>query len=422
MHLTGIILLIFNFVRVYAKFRLNVDQKTLSTASSAVNYPSNSLANYQTFSSLKHTGYSVRFVRPTLCDSDLQQYSGYLDLGQDVHYYFWFFESKKEPASKPLTRALARKWALQGGEEHDEHRLQSLQLDTGFEYAFSRPGTGFSYGAKMNIARNSQLFYDAIQLFYEAFPQYSPLPFHLFGESFAGRYIPVYSDYIVKRNKQEVLKIPIESIGIGNGWINPLIQFQYGSTMACDSSYGQLLSQLACDRMKKAYVTCSSLVKKCYEKDSALSCVRADNYCTNNIDGVFSLSKRSYYDVRKEEDVVEPPQDFINLLNQPDMKRKIGAADMLFEECADAPYVAISSTGESARQSSTAFQILLKIAGLFTAQSLRSWNYQNKEVGQIQMTNRLAFVRVYEAGHEVPYYQPEVALAMFDNWVNKKPF
>ncbi|KAG1142528.1 hypothetical protein G6F36_015544 [Rhizopus arrhizus] len=97
-------------------------------------------------------------------------------------------------------------------------------------------GAGFSYGAKMNIARNPQLFYDAIQLFYEAFPQYSQLPFHLFGESFAGRYIPVYSDYIVKRNKQEVLKIPLESIGIGNGWINPLIQFQYGSTMACNSS------------------------------------------------------------------------------------------------------------------------------------------------------------------------------------------
>ncbi len=64
-------------------------------------------------------------------------------------------------------------------------------------------------------------------------------------------------------------------------------------------------------------------MKKCYEKDSALSCVRADNYCTNNIDGVFSLSKRSYYDVRKEEDVVEPPQDFINLLNQPDIKRNL---------------------------------------------------------------------------------------------------
>ncbi|KAG1534403.1 hypothetical protein G6F49_013362 [Rhizopus delemar] len=74
MHFSGIILLFFNLVRVYAKFRLNVDQKTLSTAPSAVNHPSDSLANYQTFTSLKHKDYSVRFVRPTLCDSGLQQF------------------------------------------------------------------------------------------------------------------------------------------------------------------------------------------------------------------------------------------------------------------------------------------------------------------------------------------------------------
>lgn len=77
----------------------------------------------------------------------------------------------------------------------------------------------------MNITDNPRLFYDAVQLFYEAFPQYSTLPFHLFGESFAGRYIPVYADYIVKRNREnEALNIPIESVGIGNGWINPLTQ------------------------------------------------------------------------------------------------------------------------------------------------------------------------------------------------------
>ncbi|KAG1631373.1 hypothetical protein G6F44_011043 [Rhizopus delemar] len=361
MHFSGIILLFFNLVRVYAKFRLNVDQKTLSTAPSAVNHPSDSLANYQTFQSCKPKYISVRFCRPTLFVSGFKQYSGYLDLGQDVHYYFWFFESKTEPASKPLTvwlnggpgcSSMIGLWQENGpcrvarNTTNIDYNPHSWTLVSNMLFLDQPVGAGFSYGAKMNIARNPQLFYDAIQLFYEAFPQYSQLPFHLFGESFAGRYIPVYSDYIVKRNKQEVLKIPLESIGIGNGWINPLIQFQYGSTMACNSSYGNLLSQRACDRMKKAYVTCSSLVKKCYEKDNALSCVRADNYCTNNIDGVFALSKRSYYDVRKAEDVVEPPQDFINLLNQPDMKRKIGAADMVFEECADAPYIAISSTGE----------------------------------------------------------------------------
>lgn len=80
-------------------------------------------------------------------------------------------------------------------------------------------------------------FYDAIQLFYEAFPKYSQLPFHLFGESFAGRYIPIYADYIVKKNLEASNRlIPIQSVGIGNGWINPLIQLKYSAKMACESN------------------------------------------------------------------------------------------------------------------------------------------------------------------------------------------
>lgn len=89
-----------------------------------------------------------------------------------------------------------------------------------------------------HVEEGATLFYEAIQLFYEAFPQYSKLPFHLFGESFAGRYIPYYADYITQQNLQlsaaeftnsalasnSQKLIPIDSVGIGNGWINPLIQ------------------------------------------------------------------------------------------------------------------------------------------------------------------------------------------------------
>lgn len=89
-----------------------------------------------------------------------------------------------------------------------------------------------------HVGEGATMFYEAIQLFYEAFPKYSALPFHLFGESFAGRYIPHYADYIVKQNLQLSTSeysnsalssnsqklIPIDSVGIGNGWINPLIQ------------------------------------------------------------------------------------------------------------------------------------------------------------------------------------------------------
>lgn len=100
-------------------------------------------------------------------------------------------------------------------------------------------GVGYSYGSKIDsqVETSAVAFYEAIQLFYEAFPKYSQLPFHLFGESFAGRYIPIFADYIVKRNQEALGQlIPIQSVGIGNGWINPLIQLKYAAQMACESN------------------------------------------------------------------------------------------------------------------------------------------------------------------------------------------
>lgn len=52
-------------------------------------------------------------------------------------------------------------------------------------------------------------------------------------------------------------------------------------------------------------------------------------------------------------------------------------------------------------------------------QTLKPWRYNGKEVGQVQSTDMLSFVRVYEAGHEVPYYQPSHSLEMFTQWMNK---
>lgn len=56
----------------------------------------------------------------------------------------------------------------------------------------------------------------------------------------------------------------------------------------------------------------------------------------------------------------------------------------------------------------------------FNRQTLSPWVFQNKEVGQFQSTNLMTFLRIYEAGHEVPYYQPENSLLMFDKWISNK--
>jgi carboxypeptidase D len=38
--------------------------------------------------------------------------------------------------------------------------------------------------------------------------------------------------------------------------------------------------------------------------------------------------------------------------------------------------------------------------------------------GQVKQSDNVAFVRIYESGHEVPFYQPLVALEMFERVIN----
>jgi len=33
--------------------------------------------------------YQLRFTEPTICDSSVKQYSGYLDVAEDKHLFFW---------------------------------------------------------------------------------------------------------------------------------------------------------------------------------------------------------------------------------------------------------------------------------------------------------------------------------------------
>lgn len=53
---------------------------------------------------------------------------------------------------------------------------------------------------------------------------------------------------------------------------------------------------------------------------------------------------------------------------------------------------------------------------------LRPWVVQGKEFGEVKSTDKLTFLRVHGAGHEVPLAAPEKAIKMFDNWINNKAF
>jgi cathepsin A (carboxypeptidase C) len=39
---------------------------------------------------------------PQMCDPDVKQISGYLDISNEKHLFFWFFESRDKPEQDPL--------------------------------------------------------------------------------------------------------------------------------------------------------------------------------------------------------------------------------------------------------------------------------------------------------------------------------
>lgn len=49
--------------------------------------------------------YSIRMREPKLCDTSTNSYAGYLDIADDAHIFYYFFESRGNPkVSRPIRR------------------------------------------------------------------------------------------------------------------------------------------------------------------------------------------------------------------------------------------------------------------------------------------------------------------------------
>lgn len=57
----------------------------------------------------------------------------------------------------------------------------------------------------------------------------------------------------------------------------------------------------------------------------------------------------------------------------------------------------------------------------FVNAPLKPYTVGGKKYGEYKTAGNFNFLRVYAAGHEVPAYQPEAALAAFTSIMSKKP-
>ncbi|KAJ2459178.1 hypothetical protein GGF42_001626 [Coemansia sp. RSA 2424] len=439
-----------------------------------------------------YPNYRLRVKSPSACNANVTQYSGYLDTAEDKHFFFWFFEARN-PAKTGDTPVIL--WT-NGGPGCSSligllMELGPCRVNKGGAGTSSNPygwnenahiifidqplNTGFSHGKRVDnsydAGKDVNIF---LRLFYYSFPKYASSQLHVFGESYAGHYVPAIGKAIqetnqllaVKRQAKTLTKaeeniaiLPLISIGIGNGLVDAKTQYKYYAKMACNSTYPPVLYQFVCDAMDAAMPSCTYLVKQCYYWQNRLACVTADIYCERAIMDAYNVwgYRNNPYNVQKpcksHGQCYEIEGDVITFLNQPETQRELGAEVKEFTTCSQKVHYGFFIAGDMLKPfhleilpllaagvrvliyagdadwicnwyGNKAYVQALEWSGQAEFNQMEDllWSVDGEAAGEVRTYENLTFIRVFGSGHFVPLDRPKNALDMVNRWISNKPF
>ncbi len=397
----------------------------------------------------------------------VKQYTGYLDIeDEDKHFFYWFFESRNDPKKDPVIL-----W-LNGGpgcssltglffelgpasitaKINPEFNPYSWNNNASVVFLDQPINVGYSYssGSVSNTIAAGKDVYAFLTLFFKQFPEYADLDFHIAGESYAGHYIPVFASEILSHENRN---FNLTSVLIGNGLTDPLTQYKYYQPMACgEGGEPAVLSDAECQAMLETQPRCLSLIESCYESGSVWSCVPASIYCNNAQLGPYQKTGRNVYDIRTTcggNSLCYDQLDWIDqYLNRKDVKDAVGAEVDTYESCnfdvnrnflfagdwmqpyfkavvdlleAKLPVLIYAGDKDFICNwlGNEAWTQVLPWSGSkgFEKAKTLPWIVDGKQAGTVQNSDYFTFLRVYGAGHMVPFDQPENALAMVNSWI-----
>ncbi|PIA17245.1 alpha/beta-hydrolase [Coemansia reversa NRRL 1564] len=426
----------------------------------------------------------MRLKQPTLCDPEVRQISGYIDL-DNKHVFFWYFGSRTRTSNKfnatsdnvplvfwfsggPGCSSQIANWQENGPCTVGRNPYAWNGI-ADIVFIDQPVGAGFSYGPMPNSTeqatdtawRSMQAIYALLSNQARNNSEAAINNVYVFGESYAGRYIPVFTEYMVHMNEiieastqlqaRGFLTIPLSGIGIGNGLYDQKLQASSYYTMGCHSTYPALFSA------KRCFVVGMRLPNDCIDLEaepwrSTAQCAYADSYCNGALNWTTMISN---YDVRPGARMV--PDDYVDYLRTTEFKQAVGARDEIdFVECSDPLFERFSSTNDAVSRSAVAslefllarnISVLLysgdadficnwygtmdvvralnwKGKGRLAETSPRNWSWPTQSgldiaAGQFIAVDNLAFLRIYEAGHEVPFYQPQASLYMLAQFLDR---
>ncbi|WFD23862.1 carboxypeptidase D [Malassezia equina] len=455
--------------------------------------------------SYANTTVRYKAVPHGICETTrgVKSYSGYVDVGNDEHMFFWFFESRKNPTEDPFVV-----W-FNGGpgsssmiglfQEVGPCRVWPNGTLYNNVYAWNGESnllivdqpvtTGFSYKNLTNAVFNKETYevvrfldgeacpshlskkhacgtvsgspasklpnstvdaaptmWKILQGFFGAFPQYADTTLHIRTESYGGHYAPVYGSYILEQDKKDIndaIKLNLTSVVIGNGWIDPKIQYASyynisafpGNTYNVKPYNQSTISSLYQNVYGKG--KCMDHMDKCISLKTDKACRKAENFCATHVEELWDDIDRDYYDMRETAKDPYPYGSYAAYLNKPHVQKAIGAAQTYFD-ASNAIGNAFWNTGDWAR-STAPYIVKLMESGITVtlhagdADYICNWlgvealanelggpqfknaGYVDIEAGdimtpgQVKQHGKYSFSRIYYSGHEVPWYQPVAA-------------
>jgi len=297
-----------------------------------------------------------------------------------------------------------------------------------------------------------------------------PAEVNLFVESYGGLYGPVFASYLEEMNElrqrgnlssNNTLEISLASLGIVNGLIDAKIQTAYDPRFAGNNSYGiQAISQLSMYNTITAYEQpggCADMVNQCRSGQSVnvfgddaqvdFICYNALGQC-NAIQNTYSTSGLSFYDIRQNFPSPFPSEAYLEYLNNGQVMQSLGV-QVNYTESSNAVFYDFANTGDEISYVLSDLAFLLsknvRVALIYgDADYICNWlggeavSLQLAQVapypytlnfgvagyadivinetyvgGEVRQYGNLSFSRIYDAGHQVPAYQPETAFEVF---------
>ncbi|KAG6864720.1 hypothetical protein C0991_007673 [Blastosporella zonata] len=347
-------------------------------------------------------------------------------------------------------------------------------IGVGYSYADYGEAVGTSEDAAADIAA-------FVAIFFENFSKFKGRAFHMAGESYGGRYIPLFAAEVYDQNARLVEAgmtpinltsaiigkitdhasptLPQPLLCLGNGWTDgPSMVLSYYDMMCTAASVPPISDIASCVYLKQLLPRCEKWIKKsCTDVYDHINCRTAFDFCEGEFSNTFYATGKNPYDISNNcegepDELCYPVTGHISrYLNSTSTRSLLGVDPSIgtYSMCSGPVSTAFAQSNDQ-QTPGTPFHIeallerkvrvLIYVGtydwicnwvgnerwtralewsghGEFAARDLRVWEAEGKRAGLTRSAKGLTFATVEGAGHMVPYDKPKEALALINRWL-----